>query len=371
MDELEVAPEESMRRCMYNSESRCDVGALYIQACREKGVTLRLPTQCVTCSDESKKVYQQGETRTYMSNQPDYPQTKSSSDIVFIVEDRDCNRKAAAELRNMVWEVDQALLKKGFSENRYGLIGFTAGNYFHHTMEGQLFNVASKFAMGLESLRFENSSQGQMNPVAAVKMASEMPFRNGVFKSLVLLTCAPCSESNSEIYDAVRQVLDDQDISMFVLRQSAFQLLNNRNPTDKIYGLDENNVFTARPSSKIEVDDLLEGIQIPDDQCANLAIDYKGAIFDASHLIDGNRRHQRTFLQLLGEKVSDKAEKPECQICRCELDMYGFANSVCQTCDSDNSEPVHSAPGFFTDFIEGHEEFKTQLKEFMTGIYSK
>ncbi|KAL3868012.1 hypothetical protein ACJMK2_040851 [Sinanodonta woodiana] len=367
----QVAPEESMRRCMYSSESRCDVGALYIQACREKGVTLRLPTQCVTCSDESKKVYQQGETRTYMSNQPDYPQTKSSSDIVFIVEDRDCNRKAAAELRNMVWEVDQALLKKGFSENRYGLIGFTAGNYFHHTMEGQLFNVASKFAMGLESLRFENSSQGQMNPVAAVKMASEMPFRNGVFKSLVLLTCAPCSESNSEIYDAVRQVLDDQDISMFVLRQSAFQLLNNRNPTDKIYGLDENNVFTARPSSKIEVDDLLEGIQIPDDQCANLAIDYKGAIFDASHLIDGNRRHQRTFLQLLGEKVSDKAEKPECQICRCELDMYGFAKSVCQTCDSDNSEPVHSAPGFFTDFIEGHEEFKTQLKEFMTGIYSK
>ncbi|KAL3868030.1 hypothetical protein ACJMK2_040869 [Sinanodonta woodiana] len=168
----QVAPAESMRKCMYNSESRCDIAALYIQACREKGVILRLPTQCVTCSDESKKVYQQGETRTYMSNQPDYPQTKSSSDIVFIVEDGDCNRKAAAELRNMVWEVDQALLKKGFSENRYVLIGFTAGNYFHHTMEGQLFNVASKFVMSFESLRCDNSSQGQMNSVAAVKMAS-------------------------------------------------------------------------------------------------------------------------------------------------------------------------------------------------------
>ncbi|KAL3868031.1 hypothetical protein ACJMK2_040870, partial [Sinanodonta woodiana] len=274
----QVAPEESMRKCMYNSESRCDIAALYIQACREKGVILRFPTQCVTCSDESNKVYQQGETRTYMSNQPDYPPTKSSSDIVFIVEDRDCNRKAAA---------------------------YT-------------------FVMNFESLRCDNSSQGQMNPVAAVKMASEMPFRNGVFKSLVLLTCAPCSESNSEIYDAVRQVLDDQDISTFVLRQSAFQLLNNRNKTDKIYGLDENNVFTARPSSKSEDDDLLEGIQIPDDQCANLAIDYKGVIFDASHLIDGNRRHQRTFLQLLGEK--------------------------------------HSVPCLFSDFIEGHDEFKTQLK---------
>lgn len=55
-----------------------------------------------------------------------------------------------------------------------------------HTMEGQLFNDATKFAMGLENLRFD-STDPYTDPLSAVKFASNLPFRTGVRKIAILV----------------------------------------------------------------------------------------------------------------------------------------------------------------------------------------
>jgi len=53
-------------------------------------------------------------------------------------------------------------------------------------MEGQIFNDADKFAMGLENMKFNKGSGYYSNALSAVMYAAQLPFRVGVTKTIVL-----------------------------------------------------------------------------------------------------------------------------------------------------------------------------------------
>ena len=102
-------------------------------------------------------------------------------------------------------------------------------------MEGQIFNDASKFAMGIESLKFVNLGP-YTDPLTAVFKASNMPFRTGVSKAVVLVSCSPCTETSGYSYTSLNSILQQRDITLHILRQTGIQLKNNRSPKTKIYG---------------------------------------------------------------------------------------------------------------------------------------
>ena len=102
-------------------------------------------------------------------------------------------------------------------------------------MEGQIFNDASKFAMGVESLKFVNLGP-YTDPLTAVMKASNLPFRTGVSKAIVLVSCSPCTEATGYSFNSLNSVLQQRDITLHILRQTGFQLKDNRSPKSKIYG---------------------------------------------------------------------------------------------------------------------------------------
>ena len=123
----------------------------------------------------------------------------------------------------------------GLSNNRYSLVGYAGDSINSHTMEGQIFNDASKFAMGIESLQFVNLGPNT-DPLTAVLRASNMPFRTGVSKSIILVSCSPCTEASGYTYTSLNSVLQQRDITLHILRQTGIQLKNNRSPKTRIYG---------------------------------------------------------------------------------------------------------------------------------------
>ena len=127
------------------------------------------------------------------------------------------------------------MIISGSSNNRYSLIGFAGDSVTSHTMKGQIFNDASKFAMGVESLKFVNLGP-YTDPLSAIMKASNMPFRTGVTKTVVLVSCSPCTETTGYSFTSLNSVLQQRDITLHVLRQTGFQLKNNRSPKTKIYG---------------------------------------------------------------------------------------------------------------------------------------
>lgn len=124
----------------------------------------------------------------------------------------------------------------GLADNRYSLIGYAGDSINFHTMEGKIFNDASKFTMGIESLKFVNLGP-YTDPLTAVFRAANMPFRTGVSKAIVLVSCSPCTEASGYTYTSLNSVLQRRDITLHILRQTGIQLKNNRSPKTKIYGM--------------------------------------------------------------------------------------------------------------------------------------
>jgi len=70
-------------------------------------------------------------------------------------------------------------------DNRYSVVGYS-DVAVTHTMEGRVFNHASKVAMGLENLR-TNVPDVAVDPLAALATAIDLPFRTGVTKTIILI----------------------------------------------------------------------------------------------------------------------------------------------------------------------------------------
>lgn len=109
------------------------------------------------------------------------------------------------------------------------------GAQHSHTVDGQLFNSARKFSNGLDSLNM--TKPGLIHDAfGAFAKVVEYPFRTGVSKTIILLTCSGCGEYNSQ-YARVADLLSDNDITLHVLNDKGFQFSGNRSPRHHtIYG---------------------------------------------------------------------------------------------------------------------------------------
>ena len=95
-----------------------------------------------------------------------------------------------------------------------------------------------------------------------------------------------------------------------------------------LIGIDNKNLYTYRQG-----DDTFSDIDIPSDYCASLAMKTNGSLFDSTNTLHGAVRHQRHFMQTVGDRIGLSASHSQCQECSCELDVSGAAVSVCRRCD--------------------------------------
>ena len=90
-----------------------------------------------------------------------------------------------------------------------------------HTMEGRLFNNRDKMSRVTDS--FSTDSGDHVDVMAAIHFAAMLPFRAGVAKSIVLITCEidSCEEKSIDYLD-LQDVLFERDIRLHYILEHEF-----------------------------------------------------------------------------------------------------------------------------------------------------
>ncbi|KAH3831766.1 hypothetical protein DPMN_105036 [Dreissena polymorpha] len=344
---LMVSPNPYRQNCDVSPGDVCKQAALYREICAGQNIDVDLPPQCVKCAASGDA---SGTVKYGAGGDQPAPVTM---DTVFIVEEAPCNKNIQDKLKDIVITLDQKSVDAGKQENRYSLVGYYDGTPTTYTIEGQLFNQAVKFAKGVENLRF-NGVQGRTSDLLSVlQHVTSLPYRPGVKKTVVLVSCTPCDIYKDFSYHQLRTLLRQQDISLHVLRDSGFNLQTNRAPQNHIFGMDNEKLFAGQSVEP----DLYQDMEKPSDYCASLALESRGAVFDSSNLHAGSVKHQRDFIGQFGVRLQQQNE-PVCQVCNCELDSTGSPVTVCRRCDS---QPINFQPP--TTMIKKLTEYKNALTQ--------
>ncbi|XP_078574880.1 apolipophorins-like isoform X1 [Branchiostoma floridae x Branchiostoma japonicum] len=311
----------------------CNVTAAYIEQCRQAGVSINMPSKCVTCQKPDGSVFTEGEQTRITDTRK-----VNTADIVLVVEEKSCNRRRAPQLTDLVQYLDTQLQRKGMKDNRFALVGY-GGEGVHdashtHTIAGQMFHDARQFVLGVEALEF---GEGQNNDAfSSLRMAADYPFRTGAAKSIVILSCSEeCQETQGD-YKAISSMLKERDITVHLLKDHRFRLRKTKDiERVTIYGLDRREVFTSKDVSRdFDKSSLLQYVKAPKDMCSALALETEGCIFDS------NAINNKEFLDVYSRRVSESVRPATCQVCDCVQDTWGAPRSVCRKCDDSFSVDI-------------------------------
>lgn len=327
----------------------CRTAAAYVHECRRHEVHLRMPKQCVRCEvpDTGKVFY---EMETIKLEQPsDIPR---AADIVLVIQHAPCNRDVLGRISGLVDNIDKAMQSEGLTSTRYAVVGF-GGKQSHlmnvhtHTMDGQLFNSASKLALAID--RFDLEPGTNVDTLLAVQYAAQLPFRAGASKTVVLLACDSCQETKTRYSDVQRSLLNN-DVRLHVLIQDIIRLKSKSPKTAYIYGVDEQTVYTRKDVAGDELTgepDLRRYIRLPKDLCVAMTHDTDGSVFSVRQWLDSRILTQKQFVDVMVRTMARKAQPTDCQLCQCSTDDAQVGFSQCRSCQP--RDPLNLLLQDFTD----------------------
>jgi hypothetical protein len=337
----------------------CRVGAAYVNECDLQEVSIRLPSQCVSCEVpfSSDKFYE-GEDKTISGDT--VPMT---ADVVFLIQHAGCNKDLLAKIRDFAISMDNALKAEGLKSNQYAVVGYGGKGYLAeprvHTMDGQLFNTAQKIPIALNGFDLEGGQTA--DAMAAIRFVARLPFRAGASKTVILVPCDACEERSAR-YSEIQRILVQGDIHLHMLIQEMIKLKSKSPKTAYIFGVDESTVYTSKDVAGSDLagePDLRRYIRLPKDLCVALAQEAEGSVFSARQWIDSRPLIQKKFSDVLVRAVARKAKPTTCQICECVADEYGSGVSKCSSC-TPRSALYSLMPNFYgEDFTDDEEKIVT------------
>ncbi|XP_022087369.1 uncharacterized protein LOC110977488 [Acanthaster planci] len=325
------------KACQLSAEERkeeaCRSIKAYVDECKRLGVGISMPDMCVVCNSPDGE-FQQGEARELTEDIP------RSADVVVLVEEKLCNQDRLDHIAEIVDVLDTELKNtRQFSDNRFGLMGFGGEGVYNlphvHTIDGQIFNEKRPLSMqGLPELQF--AEDGSNDTFAAILAAANYPFRAGVAKHIILLSCSKCQRLYhlDKAYKDVARAVLRQGIQLNLLMDASLELVptrgKNTSPKNQvIYGMDNRTVFTnkALSSGRLVGDKSLRKlVNEPINQCALLAYESGGALFDSSKMA------QKKFADVLTQRMVEETQLEPCQLCSCRDNGDGVGHAFCESC---------------------------------------
>ncbi|XP_006820902.1 apolipophorins-like [Saccoglossus kowalevskii] len=331
-----VNPEPFMEMCMNDlCDSKnvadiesvpCTSAAAYIHECKMNNVPVYMPKNCVSCEKPLGDVFHKNEKIKLTEGEMNVPK---SADVVFVVEEKSCNKDSAENLHELVRKIEAEFKSQGLQDNRFGLVGY-GGDHVHskehsHTIDSKLFNKGRKFILGSDSLVFSENSKNN-DTFLALRKAASYPFRTGVAKSIILLTCSDC-RSSAISYDEISSILKKQGISLHILSDNGFSI-KKASMTAMVYGYDVRAVFSSKdinnPYGSKEFRDFIHG---DENQCTRLAQETNGTVFDS------NMMKEKSFSDVFCPRMVFTSKPSPCQICECVVDEHDMGTSVCRPCE--------------------------------------
>ncbi|XP_067859876.1 uncharacterized protein [Heptranchias perlo] len=283
----------------------CNLAAAFVHLCNRNFVPLEIPSQCVAGKNsESMQNDDVVDNQQWLTLKP--------ADVLFIIEERDCNEPVVAKLPSLINSLVETFKKQGVTDVKFGFIGFgDDGVHEQHLLTVKSDNLTSSswhLEKELGNLIFTHNVSH--NVPAAVKLVTEWPFRTEASKRAILLTCSRCHRNDKLPEDTL---LTSSGITLHVLKDMRFQLKNGGSDAS-IVGVDDSNLFRASTigySGNRPFKTLRHHIVLPsEDVCLAAAIKSGGAIFDSSKFV----KQSKHFLQLFSCRVTRMEKAGKCEI---------------------------------------------------------
>lgn len=195
-----IGSQEYYRMCELSKSKpeACTVALSYIQICMFHDTYLRIPDACTSCNMVNGSEMAEGQfKRLEGENVP------MSTDVVFIVEGKECNRGIARNrsMEQLVTQLSKEFKDQGLANSRWSLVVFGADGVFDHprsvVFDGQIFTKnAVRFIDYFDHVPIGN---GNRDVFAAIVFATKLVFRAGVSKTFILMPCSHCEPENQTV----------------------------------------------------------------------------------------------------------------------------------------------------------------------------
>jgi hypothetical protein len=291
-----------------------------------------MPPQCVKCELEDKSVIMAGESVTYKGNAP------KGTDIIMAVDHQGCI--TSEQISGLVHNLDGELTANGSPDNRFTLIGFNGeaprDQPHIQTSEGSIWVKSSSFKRAIEINGFGSIGMKVASIHDAVQFAARLPFRAGVGKAMLLVSCTPCDVKDTQIFSDSLNMLLERDISFNYITNDPIVLKGSKtNVTPWPIGYDSKMAYTLKDSRKLLGDaGLKDLIKIPKDLCVPLALETNGTAFSLEVFSGTDMKPTRAkkFYSVVAKKVIQTSQPSDCQRCDCVADHSGLGTTQCQPC---------------------------------------
>jgi len=351
-----VSPQPYMEMCLNDNSQRsefdvCSAAAAYHKDCNRRYVHIRMPSKCVQCTgalSPYEKFYE-GQIKKFDENT-----VPKSADVVFVIQHAQCNRDVVSKIRESINDMLNAFSATGLREVRFAVVGFGGSDHrsiaHTHTMDGQIFAEASQVASAIYPFISESvQTSSKPDAMGALAYAAKLPFRAGVSKSLILLSCDTCEELTVR-YSDIQRILVQSDIRLHVLTPQVISLKSRSPKTSLIFGVDDETVFTSKDVSDDQLSgepDLRKYVRLPKDLCVALTHQTDGSVFSTTQWTQSHGTLQKKFTDVFARTVAQKAEPTDCQQCECVADEHGSGVARCNSCYQKN--PIFSLLPNFND----------------------
>lgn len=340
-----VKPDHFFKICLeevaiYQSEehysrSVCRAAAAYIHACAHYNVHLTMPHKCLTCKAPDDTIFSHGDVKRFQD-----AEVPKSADVVFIIEQKECNRRILLEsLDEVAKDLEKELKNSGFTNNRYGIVGFGGEGAqkgpHSHTAHGQLFTDASSVALALKNLAFWHVVPS--DTLGAIQYATRYPFRTGVAKIGILYLCERCSEAAMTIgYSDIQRHLLRSGLSLHIVSPESIEVPLKPKAAMQLIGFDAQTTYNAKDSNQkslIGDPDLRHQLRVVKDICFTLAQELNGSVFRSDLFgIRKNNPGGKSIRTVFVRRVVSTAQPSSCQACTCGSSPGGTGISLCHPC---------------------------------------
>lgn len=332
-----VDPEEYFRLCSLstNKPEACTVALSYIQACMYRNTFLRIPDTCTSCKMVNGSQVAEGQFR-----QLEGENVPMSTDVVFIVEGKDCNRdiKQNRSIEQLITQLSKEFKEHGLEDTRWSLVVFGANGVFDKprsvVFDGQIFTKnAARFVNYFDHVPV---GDGSRDVFAAIVFATKLVFRAGVSKTFILMPCSHCEPENQTLdYTVLHEALLEHDVTLHILMDGDFEFEKER--LNKIfYGLDATRSYTKKDSRTLIGDaDLRRQVKLSKSAlgyCTPLSLENNGTIFSGDKLRFDKLTSIKKFVSVFSKRVALTALPNPCQNCECTAENSGITRMECIPC---------------------------------------
>jgi len=314
---------------MMMAKKACTAVAAYMAEANVKGIALKAPAICMTCENTDGRQMALGEQEKVTS-------PLNGVDTVIVVEENMCNKNKRKDMIGLVGSIQKAYKAQGLKDNRFGLAAF-GGDDVHeaphfHTIEGDIMNSDRKFVRGVRSLEFALDDPIADVEAAVVFTAKNYPWRAGVKRNIVVISCAACAATVPDF----ESVLTETKVTVHMLRTIDFEFRGGKKASN-VLGFDRTGVFTTKDTSSRTLtgdEALLAQLAVPKESCIAPIMTSHGSFFTINALDNGRVRDQKKLIDVVSRRVAAAATPESCQICECKVICpYSMKTSnICKPC---------------------------------------